>query len=777
MVRKLGFIAMFVFAQLGTLPSAPFNPPDANAQTLPSTTGWYDIPNTKIRPVCPSGSALGDCNGVTNAWNSAVFDTTRNRLIIWGGGHTDYAGNEIYSLNLNANPITMTRLNNPSTQVPTGCGIGITGDNQANARHTYDHIVYMSHVDRMFVFGGASTPCGFFTDDTWTFNFTSMTWQQMNPTGTKPEGNYGRVTAYNPATKKVYIHDQTSLYSYSYESNSYTTLANNTMGQESTGVFDSKRQMFLLIGNGTVYAYDVSASSNFQRQIWNTTGGSAIVNANNNPGVAYDPVSDRIVGWNGGNTVYSLDPTTKVWTASTFPGGPGAAIAAGTFKRWAYSPASGAFVVVNSVDNDAFVLKLAAGGSTPPPPDTTTPTVPTNLSGTAVSSSQITLSWTASTDNVGVTSYSVSRNGTKVGTPTTTSFSDTGLSASTTYVYTVSSSDAAGNLSAPSTSAGVTTQQTGGSGSDFSTRCSAAGVVSCRGFDNTTTDIVRSVNLWPGDGGFWGGSLDTSTFASGTGALKFTLPAGRATSDISGYWNGSMGASFGENSTFYIQFQQRLSPEMVSNLPAWKSGTATSWKTVLFHRTGSTCGQIEITTVPYIYSNTPAATMYTGCGERGFYTDASGAYSDSGPYLQQGTSPTSGYKCDFNNIVAGTGNGTGCFIFQTNKWMTFYYKIHIGTYGATNSSIEAWVALDGGAYKQFVNVQNFSLLKDGPAPADKYNEITFTPYMTNLSSAASSNAYVWYDDLIVSTQPIAAPGGSGGVSNPPPAAPTNLRVQ
>jgi hypothetical protein len=749
----------------------------ASAQTLPSTAGWYSIPNTKIRSVCPSGTSLGDCANVTAAWNSAVFDTTRNRLIIWGGGHSDYFGNEIYALNLNANPITMTRLNNPSTQQPTTCShSGTTGDNQPVSRHTYDHIVYMSHVDRMFVFGGAGVPCGFMLGDTWTFSFTSMTWQKMNPSGPIPEANYGRVTVYNPATQKVYIHDQTTLYSYSYENNRYTALANYTIGQEMQGVFDSKRQLFVLIGNGAVYAYDVSANSSHQRQTWNTSGGSTIVNANN-PGVAYDPVTDRIVGWDGGNTVYSLDPTTKVWTPISFAGGPGPAISNGTFKRWSYSQASGVFVVVNSVDSNAFALRLAAGSTSSPTAETTPPSVPSNVSGTAVSSSQINLFWTPSTDNVGVTGYRIFRNGNQVGTSATATYTDTGLSASTTYVYTVSAADAAGNISSPSTGTGITTQPAGGSGSDFSSRCSAAGVVLCEGFDNTTTDIVRNVNLWPGDGGYWGGSLDTSTYSSGGGSLKFTLPAGRATSDISGSWNGSMGASFGENSTFYIQFQQRLSPEMISNLPTWRSGTATSWKTVLFHRTGSTCGQIEITTVPFIWSNIPAATMYTGCGERGFYTDGAGTLNGGGPYIQQGASSTSGYKCDYNNIVAGTGNGTGCFIYQSNKWLTFYYKIHIGTYGSNNSSVEAWVAMDGGAYKQFVNVKNIPLYKDGPSPADKYNEITFTPYMTNLNNPASSTAYVWYDELIVSTQPIAAPGGGGGSSNPPPAAPMNLRVQ
>ncbi len=102
-----------------------------------------------------------------------------------------------------------------------------------------------------------------------------------------------------------------------------------------------------------------------------------------------------------------------------------------------------------------------AGIATPPPPppptDTTAPTVPTNLAAAAVSSSQINLTWTASTDAVGVTGYKVFRNGTQVGTPSTNSYSDTNLTASTQYSYTVSANDAAGNNSAQSTASTVTT--------------------------------------------------------------------------------------------------------------------------------------------------------------------------------------------------------------------------------------------------------------------------------------------------------------------------------
>ena len=103
-------------------------------------------------------------------------------------------------------------------------------------------------------------------------------------------------------------------------------------------------------------------------------------------------------------------------------------------------------------------------GVTFTPPDTTPPSIPTNLQATAISSSQINLSWTASTDNVGVTGYKVYRGGSQIGTSPSTSYTDTGLTPSTLYTYTVSAYDAAGNTSNQSSPASATTQAQGGGG-------------------------------------------------------------------------------------------------------------------------------------------------------------------------------------------------------------------------------------------------------------------------------------------------------------------------
>src|SRR5213594_2938347 len=90
-------------------------------------------------------------------------------------------------------------------------------------------------------------------------------------------------------------------------------------------------------------------------------------------------------------------------------------------------------------------------------PDLTPPSVPTNLSASAVSSSQMNLSWTASTDNVGVAGYTIYRGGSQIATTSLTSYSDTGLSPSTAYAYTVAAYDAAGNVSVQAAPASAVT--------------------------------------------------------------------------------------------------------------------------------------------------------------------------------------------------------------------------------------------------------------------------------------------------------------------------------
>jgi chitodextrinase len=94
--------------------------------------------------------------------------------------------------------------------------------------------------------------------------------------------------------------------------------------------------------------------------------------------------------------------------------------------------------------------------------DTQAPTAPSNLNATAVTQSGLTLSWTASTDNVSVSGYDIFRNGTKINSTTVagTSYNVTGLSAANTYQFYVQAKDASGNTSANSNTVNVTTPDT-----------------------------------------------------------------------------------------------------------------------------------------------------------------------------------------------------------------------------------------------------------------------------------------------------------------------------
>jgi chitodextrinase len=98
-------------------------------------------------------------------------------------------------------------------------------------------------------------------------------------------------------------------------------------------------------------------------------------------------------------------------------------------------------------------------------PDTQAPTVPSGLGTTLVSATQINLTWTGSSDNVGVTAYEVQRcqgascsNWSTVGTPSSTTQNNTGLTPSTTYRFQVRARDAVPNWSNYSTILNVTTQ-------------------------------------------------------------------------------------------------------------------------------------------------------------------------------------------------------------------------------------------------------------------------------------------------------------------------------
>jgi chitodextrinase len=174
-----------------------------------------------------------------------------------------------------------------------------------------------------------------------------------------------------------------------------------------------------------------------------------------------------------------------------------------------------------------------ATASTPAAADTTPPTAPGNALATAVSTTQINLAWTASSDDVGVTQYLIERcqgagctNFAQIAASAAVGYSNTGLAASTAYSYRVRAADAAGNMGAYSTVAGAVTPATNIVVSVTPVR---AGVTVSQTLPLTATitnDVGAAGVTWSATAGsFSAQSATTATFVPPAGGGQITITA------------------------------------------------------------------------------------------------------------------------------------------------------------------------------------------------------------------------------------------------------------
>ncbi|MFC8451105.1 cellulose binding domain-containing protein, partial [Kitasatospora sp. NPDC057223] len=189
---------------------------------------------------------------------------------------------------------------------------------------------------------------------------------------------------------------------------------------------------------------------------------------------------------------------------------------------------------VSAASNSVSATTTAA------PSDTVAPTAPSGLVSTGTTSSSVSLSWTASTDNVGVTGYDVYRGATKVGSTTgATTYTDSGLTAATAYSYTVKARDLAGNVSAASNSVTVTTATSGGTGSAGCTAVYSITNDWGAGFNanvNVTNTGTTASSHWKVTWNF-GGNQQVTNLWNGV-----KTQTGAAVSVIDAGYNGGLGA-------------------------------------------------------------------------------------------------------------------------------------------------------------------------------------------------------------------------------------------
>ena len=353
----------------------------------------------------------------------------------------------------------------------------------------------------------------------------------------------------------------------------------------------------------------------------------------------------------------------------------------------------------------------------------------------------------------------------------------TGLTSGLPYKYYIRCQDASGNQNGDdflilfSVAAGTTSIDPD---ADFQRRCSAPGVTSCQGFDSLSS---IQYNFSTGQGFFWNGInptpdqanhiLDAGVKTSGSGSIKLSTPdpeyfkyAPQGSKDgagVAGQVRISMGRSFDSGDTFYLQWRIRFDQNML-NITSTNSGGGAGFKQIILHYNSSTCAATELTFTNNNFSGYP--TWYTACGARSVVINV-----PPGEYHYQ--------QADYFNDCT-YNNRSGCWHYRADEWETMYWKVRIGNYDQPNSRVEGWAARGNQPFEKIFDKPDMVLSSSGP-----YNNITLTPYMNSRGSSSTPTnpeGHVWYDEIIVSTQPIPAPAGNSYHDSSLPAAPSKLTI-
>ncbi|WP_136669107.1 M4 family metallopeptidase [Flavobacterium sp. H122] len=240
-----------------------------------------------------------------------------------------------------------------------------------------------------------------------------------------------------------------------------------------------------------------------------------------------------------------------------------------------------------------YTVNLVAGSA-----DTTAPTTPANLAASGTTSSSTTLSWTASTDNVGVTGYDVYQGSTLLATVASTSYTVTGLTASTAYSFSVKAKDAAGNVSASSNVVNVTTSGT------TVTYCTSKG-------NSVADEYIDYVAL--------GGIVNTTGANAGYGNftnLVGNVPYGSNTITFSA---GFTGSAYTEYWSVWIDYNQNGTFETTEKVTSGSSSSSGNLTGTFTVPTTALAGQTRMR-VQMKYGSTSTACETFSYGEVEDYT-------------------------------------------------------------------------------------------------------------------------------------------------------------
>jgi hypothetical protein len=312
----------------------------------------------------PGWGYLGP-RGVTAAWGGAAFDTKRNVLLVTGGGHADYGGNEVYEFSLAS--LKWRRATEPSRMREVRDGRFVIDDSEAPvSSHTYGGLVYLPNVDRMFKVGGSYYRVGTSYDKhAYFYDIERRTWVRR---AAAPRAAPNPAADYDPRTGHVLVTIGTGLMSYDPVSDTWRTwpYADADVLITAAALDLETRRLVINSFRSGMFFYDLESSGSRQRVP--LKGGA---DWGWRAGLAYHPPSRRLVVWAGGREVWTL--TSRSWEvcklsnadgpAPVSTDGQGRAKTAGIYTRWRYVPDLDLFIAYNDSSDNVWFYRLPESSS------------------------------------------------------------------------------------------------------------------------------------------------------------------------------------------------------------------------------------------------------------------------------------------------------------------------------------------------------------------------------------------------------------------------------
>lgn len=328
---------------------------------------WYTSANSAEWLTVPGGSLSASgvmetgAGSIIAAWGGGIVNTvgiyngatqiSGTFPTIWGGGHGDYSGNELYPFGPLENE-TPAWYKPRAASSPAPVNVSQDGSGNPVARHTYQSIVHVpGSRNWLFASGGVARSTdanGVSVSHVFQFNTASPNSNQPWTTKAAPPAP-ADVSAYDPTTERIWSHPDVAneVQYYDIGADTWTRVLFKSPGW-STGnacsAIDYTRGIWAIYWSGGINFFrlnDINANDYYAP----STTGTAATGAGS---IIYDPVADAFKVWNGnGKQIFTLAPPATspyqggnswTWSSTTPAGGstPSAAATNGTFGRFSY---------------------------------------------------------------------------------------------------------------------------------------------------------------------------------------------------------------------------------------------------------------------------------------------------------------------------------------------------------------------------------------------------------------------------------------------------------